>query len=103
MSADVFLGVPFNIASYAMLLKIMVACAGPKYAVGEFVHAFGDVHIYNNHVEQVEEQLSRSPRSAPSVLLSGLSEASSPWDFTHDMVHVLGYDPHPAIAAEVSV
>lgn len=103
MSADVFLGVPFNIASYAMLLKIMVACAGPKYAVGEFVHAFGDVHIYNNHFDQVREQLSRTIRPAPRVELTGLDGSSNPWDFTHDMVSVSDYHAHPAIAAPVSV
>lgn len=101
-SADVFLGVPFNIASYAMLLMIMTRCAGPKYAVGDFVHSFGDVHVYTNHEEQVLEQLSRTPKSAPVVELSLPSE-SMPWDFTHDMVTVREYDPHPALKAEVAV
>lgn len=102
LSADVFLGVPFNIASYAMLLMIMARCAGPKYAVGEFVHSFGDVHVYTNHEEQVRTQLSRAPRRGPRVSLA-LSENAKPWDFTHEKVLVADYAPWPTIAAPVAI
>jgi len=99
-SADVFLGVPFNIASYALLTTLLAHVAGLK--PGEFVHTFGDVHIYRNHFEQVELQLKREPRPSPLVSLV----PGTPQDIdliTPDHVLLEGYDPHPAIKAEVAV
>ncbi|MFK8264972.1 thymidylate synthase [Capnocytophaga cynodegmi] len=98
-SADVFLGVPFNIASYA-LLTIMVAQVC-KLEVGEFVHTFGDVHIYNNHLEQVKLQLSREPRPLPTMKLN--PEVTDLFSFKYEDFTLEGYDPYPAIKGEVSV
>ncbi|ATA73289.1 MULTISPECIES: thymidylate synthase [Capnocytophaga] len=98
-SADVFLGVPFNIASYA-LLTIMVAQVC-KLEVGEFVHTFGDVHIYNNHLEQVKLQLSREPRPLPIMKLN--PEVTDLFSFKYEDFTLEGYDPYPAIKGEVSV
>ena len=98
-SADVFLGVPFNIASYA-LLTMMVAQAC-DLEVGDFVHTFGDVHIYNNHVEQVNEQLSRAPKTLPTMKLN--PEIKDVFAFTYDDFELVGYDPEPAIKAPVSI
>jgi thymidylate synthase len=98
-SADVFLGVPFNIASYALLTAMMAQTTGLK--PGEFVHSFGDVHLYNNHREQTELQLTRSPRPLPRLILDqGITDVR---DFRYDHVRFEGYDPHPAIKAEVAV
>ncbi|MBP1934629.1 thymidylate synthase [Ammoniphilus resinae] len=98
-SADVFLGVPFNIASYALLtLMIAQVC---DLEPGDFVHTFGDVHIYKNHVEQVKLQISREPRPLPTMLLN--KEVKSIFDFTFDDFTLLNYDPHPHIKGEVSV
>lgn len=97
-SADMFLGVPFNIASYALLTHMFAQQAG--LAVGELIWTGGDCHIYNNHVEQVREQLSRSPRQYPQLRLR---KAASLFDYTFDDIEVEGYDPHPTIKAEVSV
>ena len=97
-SADMFLGVPFNIASYALLTHMFAQQAGLK--VGELIWTGGDCHIYNNHVEQVREQLSRSPRQYPQLRLR---KAASLFDYTFDDIEVEGYDPHPTIKAEVSV
>ena len=98
-SADMFLGVPFNIASYALLLHILAQISG--YEVGEFVHTFGDVHIYDNHVEQVKEQLSRDPKVLPTLKID--PSVKSLADFTPDKVELIGYDPHPVLKAELTV
>ena len=98
-SADVFLGVTFNIASYALLL-IMVAQVC-DLEVGEFVHTFGDVHIYNNHFEQVEKQLSREPKSLPTMKLN--PNIKNIFDFDFDDFTLENYDPHPGIKAPVAV
>ncbi len=98
-SADIFLGVPFNIASYAALTMMMAQVCG--LAPGEFVHTFGDVHLYNNHVEQAKTQLERSPKKLPKLILN--QSVKSIFDFTGDDFELIEYDPHPRIAAEVSV
>lgn len=97
-SADLFLGVPFNIASYALLTHMMAAQAGLE--PGEFIWTGGDCHIYNNHEDQVAEQLSRQPRSYPELVLA---QRDSIFDYTYDDVVVKNYDPHPAISAPVAV
>ena len=98
-SADIFLGVPFNIASYALLTLILAQVTG--YKPGEFVHTFGDVHIYENHLEQVREQLARQPLSFPKVELDpSIREID---DFMPDKVKLIGYEPHKSIKAELSV
>ena len=98
-SADSFLGVPFNIASYALLLQMTAQVTGLQ--PGEFIHTFGDVHIYLNHLEQVKEQLSRSPMALPRMILN--PERTTLFDFTYDDFHLEGYDPWPAIKGQVSV
>jgi thymidylate synthase len=98
-SADVFLGVPFNIASYALLTAMIAQVTG--LGVGDFVHTFGDVHLYNNHVEQAALQLSRAPRPLPTLRLD--PSVTRLEDFTAEHVQLLDYDPHPGIKAPVAV
>lgn len=98
-SADAFLGVPFNIASYALLLMMIAQVTDLK--VGEFIHSFGDAHIYNNHLEQVELQLGREPRSLPKMRLNPAVKSID--DFCFDDFTLENYDPHPHIAGAVSV
>lgn len=98
-SADVFLGVPFNIASYA-LLTLMVAQV-TRLEPGDFVHTFGDAHLYSNHLEQADAQLARTPRALPRMRLN--PEVPSLFDFRYEDFELLDYDPHPHIRAEVAV
>jgi thymidylate synthase len=98
-SADVFLGVPFNIASYA-LLTLMVAQV-TNLAPGEFIHTFGDAHLYNNHIEQAELQLTREPRELPTLRIN--PDVRSIFDFRYDDFQIENYHPHPAISAPVAV
>ena len=98
-SADVFLGVPFNIASYALLTMMLAQVTGLE--PGEFVHTFGDAHLYKNHLDQARLQLSRAPRPAPKMLLdAGVTDLFA---FRFEHFTLSGYDPHPHIKAEVSV
>ena len=98
-SADIFLGVPFNIASYALLTMMMAQVTGLKY--GEFVHTFGDAHIYSNHMEQIQLQLSREPKALPKMLLN--PEVKNIFDFNYKDFTLVDYDPHPHIRGSVAV
>jgi thymidylate synthase len=98
-SADVFLGVPFNIASYALLTMMMAQATGLE--VGDFVHTLGDAHLYQNHLEQAELQLSREPRPLPTMHIN--SEVQSIFDFSYDDFCLDAYDPHPHIRAPVAI
>lgn len=98
-SADIFLGVPFNIASYALLLMMMAQVTGLK--VGDFVHTFGDAHIYLNHIEQVKLQLSRDTRTLPKMIIN--PEVKDLFDFKFEDFQLVDYDPHPHIPGVVAV
>jgi thymidylate synthase len=98
-SADVFLGVPFNIASYALLIHMIAQVTGLK--PGEFIHTLGDTHLYVNHIEQAKLQLTREPKKLPTLWLN--PEIKNIFDFTYEDIKVLNYDPHPHIKADVAV
>lgn len=98
-SADVFLGVPFNIASYALLTHLVAEVCGLR--VGEFVHTIGDAHLYVNHIEAAELQLSRSPRPLPTIRIFPFRNDIT--EYQYNDIELIGYDPHPAIKAQVSV
>ena len=98
-SADVFLGVPFNIASYALLTMMIAQVTGLE--VGEFVHSFGDVHLYNNHINQAQEQLQRIPKSLPQIKInSGVKDI---FQFGFEDFEIINYNPYPSIKAPVAV
>jgi thymidylate synthase len=98
-SADIFLGVPFNIASYALLTMMVAQVTGLK--PGEFIHTFGDAHLYSNHLEQADKQLARTPKPLPKMIIN--PEVKSIFDFTYDDFKLEGYEAHPHIAAPVAV
>ena len=98
-SADLFLGVPFNIASYSLLLLMMAQVTGLE--AGEFIHTFGDVHIYNNHIDQIKEQLTRAPYKLPTMVLN--KEVTNIFDFKYEDFTLVGYEAHPHIKGQVAV
>lgn len=98
-SADIFLGVPFNIASYALFTMMIAQACGLKY--GDFIHTLGDAHIYNNHIEQCKLQLSRDPRPLPTMHIN--PQKTDIFSFDYEDFQLEGYDPHPHIKGEVSV
>ena len=98
-SADVFLGVPFNIGSYSLLTMMIAQVC--EYEPGDFVHTFGDVHIYSNHKEQIKEQLSRSPKTLPTMNIN--PNVKNIFDFTYEDFELLNYEPHPLIKGKVAI
>jgi thymidylate synthase len=98
-SADIFLGVPFNIASYALLTQMVAQVCG--LAPGDFVHTLGDAHLYSNHFVQAREQLAREPKALPKLVLN--PDVRSLFDFRYEDVAIVDYAPHPAIRAPVAV
>lgn len=98
-SADIFLGVPFNIASYSLLTHMIAQVC--DLDVGDFVHTFGDVHLYSNHMQQALTQLERAPKALPQLTLN--PEINTIFDFTYDDIEVCNYDPHPGIKAPIAV
>jgi thymidylate synthase len=98
-SCDMFLGVPFNIASYALLTMMVAQCCSLE--PGEFVHTFGDAHIYTNHIDQIKLQLSREPRPLPQMHIN--PDVKSIFDFKYEDFELTGYDPHPTIKGAVAV
>ena len=98
-SADTFLGVPFNIASYALFTMMIAQVCDLE--PGEFVHTFGDVHLYNNHIEQAQLQLQRTPKKLPTMKIN--PNIKNIFDFTYEDFELVNYDPHPHIKAEVSL
>jgi thymidylate synthase len=98
-SGDLFLGVPFNIASYALLTHMVARVTGLE--VGDFVHTLGDAHLYLNHLDQAREQLTREPRALPTLELDPTRRTIDSFDL--ESVSVVGYDPHPAIRAPIAV
>ena len=98
-SADVFLGVPFNIGSYSLLTMMIAQVC--EYELGDFVHTFGDVHIYSNHKEQIKEQLSRSPKTLPTMNIN--PNVKNIFDFTYEDFELLNYEPHPLIKGKVAI
>jgi len=98
-SADIFLGVPFNIASYALLVHMVAQVC--ELTPGEFIHTLGDAHLYKNHLEQTRLQLTREPKKLPQLILN--HEIKNIFDFKFEDIQIAGYEPHPAIKAEVAV
>ena len=98
-SADIFLGAPFNIASYALLTMMMAQVTG--YQLGDFIHTLGDAHLYSNHIEQADIQLAREPKALPTMKIN--SSVSSIFDFTYDDFELTDYEPYPGIKAPVAV
>lgn len=98
-SADIFLGVPFNIASYSLLLLMIAQVTGLE--AGEFVHTFGDAHIYLNHLDQVKLQMSRNPKKLPEMLIN--KDVKDIFSFNFDDFELRNYDPHPHIKGKISI
>jgi thymidylate synthase len=98
-SADIFLGVPYNVASYAILTRMVAKITGLK--AKEFVHTFGDLHLYSNHVEQAKKQLARAPKPLPKLIIHGDQKEIT--DFKYDDFEIRDYDPHPNIKAPIAI